>query len=446
MLSRTARSISIPVMVIALLIRIYVFAAADDSITGLKIPPEGAKEKMGNIYYIDAANGMDSNDGLSPEKAWRTIRKANNAKLDPGSSVLLKRGEAWREQLIAQSGDETGYVKYGAYGDGDKPILLGSVTRNKASDWTHEGQNIWATIPPELDADELLPNPSFATDTDGWHLYCEGDADAVGGRDASDYDSSPASYGIDCRTQGSGASNIQFYTTGISIEQGYYYKFSFSAKSTVEFSIDSINLMKPDSPWTSYYSYRSRSPLNIQENWATYEVLFRASETAQNARITFFLGSSLPEGAVFHIDSLSFRRLLADDMLSVDVGNLILNNEESVGVKVWNQEDMDSQGEFWYDDSTHRLYIRLPGDVDPNGKHPADYYSNIECALRKHIIDEGGKSYIIFENLDLRYGGAHGIGGGSTHHIIVRNCDLSYIGGGDQMGGDRTVRFGNGID
>ena len=27
---------------------------------------EGAKEEMGNIYYIDATSGRDSNDGLSP--------------------------------------------------------------------------------------------------------------------------------------------------------------------------------------------------------------------------------------------------------------------------------------------------------------------------------------------------------------------------------------------
>jgi predicted dehydrogenase len=56
-------------------------------------------------------------------------------------------------------------------------------------------------------------------------------------------------------------------------------------------------------------------------------------------------------------------------------------------------------------------------------------------------VDEGGKSYVIYEDLDLRYGGAHGIGGGSTHHIIVKDCDLLYIGGGDQFGGDRTVRY-----
>jgi hypothetical protein len=241
---------------------------------------EGAEEEMGNTYYVDATKGTDSNDGLSPEKAWRTIDKANSARLNPGDSVLLKRGEVWREQLVPQSGDETGYITYGAYGDGDKPLLLGSVTRNKASDWTHEGENIWATNPPELAVDELLP---------------------------------------------------------------------------------------------------------------------------------------------------------------VDVGNLIFNNEESVGVKVWNQQDMDSQGKFWYDEDN--WVLKMYSETNPGG-----YYSSIECALRRHIIDESGKSYVIYEDLDLRYGGAHGIGGGNTHHIIVRNCDLSYIGGGDQMGGDRTVRFGNGIE
>jgi hypothetical protein len=100
---------------------------------------------------------------------------------------------------------------------------------------------------------------------------------------------------------------------------------------------------------------------------------------------------------------------------------------------------MDSQGKFWYDED--KCVLKIYSETNP-----VVYYSSIECALRRHIIDEGGKSYVIYENLDLRYGGAHGIGGGSTHHIIVRNCDLSYIGGGDQMGGDRTVRFGNGIE
>lgn len=410
------------------------------NITKNKVSKEEGKNKMGNIYYVDATNGKDSNDGLSQEKAWKTIEKTNSAKLNPGDAVLLKRGEIWREQLVTQSGDETGYITYGAYGYGSKPVLLGSVTRNKPSDWIHEGHNIWATTNnSEMAGDELLPNPSFETDANRWNLYCEGGANAVGSRDTSDYDSPPASYKIECSNSGSAINHIQLYTMDVSIEQEYYYKLSFRAKSTEEFAISDISLMESNAPWTAYFSYRSRSSLNIRENWATYEVLFKANRSASNARITFFLGKSLPEKAIFHIDSLSFERFIADSILPVDVGNLIFNNEESVGIKVWNQTDMDSQGKFWYDEDNWVLKIY-------SETNPAVYYSNIECALRRHIIDEGGKGYVIYEDLDLRYGGAHGIGGSSTHHIIVRNCDLSYIGGGDQMGGDRTVRFGNGIE
>lgn len=431
MLMKKHRTLPIFLINLALIISIFVYPTLSEN--------EEGKTKMGNIYYIDAAKGMDSNDGLSQEKAWRTIEKANSTKLNPGDSILLKRGEVWREQLIPQSGNETGYITYDAYGDGEKPMLLGSITRNKASHWNHEGHNIWTTNPPEIIGDELLPNPSFEINTNGWNLYCEGGADAFGSRDKSDYYSSPASYKIECRTNGSVSSNIQFYATDISIEQGYYYKLSFQAKSSEEFVIDGISLMRSDSPWTSYYSYRSRSPLTIKDNWSNYEILFKASNTSLNARLTLFLGKSLPKGAIFHIDDLSFRRFAEDNMLSVDVGNLIFNNEESVGVKVWKEKDIDSQGKYWYDEDKWILKMY-------SVSNPADYYSNIECALRRHIIDEGGKCYVIYENLDLRYGGAHGIGGGNTHHIIVRNCDLSYIGGGDQMGGDSTVRFGNGIE
>ena len=66
--------------------------------------------------------------------------------------------------------------------------------------------------------------------------------------------------------------------------------------------------------------------------------------------------------------------------------------------------------------------------------------------LRANIVDESNASYVVYDGLAFRYGGAHGIGGPNTHHIIVRNCDFSYIGGGDQFGGGRTVRFGNGVE
>ena len=70
-----------------------------------QVPLEEGKTRMSKTYYVDATNGRDSNDGLSPEESWKTVEKVNSAKLHPGDAVLLKRGEVWREQLIPQSGD-----------------------------------------------------------------------------------------------------------------------------------------------------------------------------------------------------------------------------------------------------------------------------------------------------------------------------------------------------
>ena len=117
----------------------------------------------------------------------------------------------------------------------------------------------------------------------------------------------------------------------------------------------------------------------------------------------------------------------------------IFNGEASCGVKVWNEADLKAQGQYWYDEDRHvvKLY---------SARCPASYYSDIECALRQHIIDQSHASHVVYENLALKYGAAHGIGGTNTHHIIVSDCDLAYIGGGDQRGGSGTVRFGNGVE
>ena len=53
----------------------------------------------GTVYYIDATNGNDSNNGTSPTTAWNTISKVNSSIFIPGDSIKFKCGEEWREQL-----------------------------------------------------------------------------------------------------------------------------------------------------------------------------------------------------------------------------------------------------------------------------------------------------------------------------------------------------------
>ncbi|MCK4553194.1 carbohydrate binding domain-containing protein, partial [Candidatus Pacearchaeota archaeon] len=393
-------------------------------------------------YYI-SNEGDDSWNG-NYTHPWKTISKVNSMNFESGDIILFKRGDVWREQLIPHSGDETGHITYSAYGTGDKPLLLGSVEKNDLNDWIYEGGNIWATQSiPSIDVmgNELLFNPSFDINTNEWHLYSESDAVVTGSRDTVDFDSSPASYKIKCTKSGNQINHIQFYTMNIDITAGNYYKLTFRAKSSIEFNIGDISLMKTSSPWNNYYSFRINGNPTITTDWATYEVLFKSSVTAIDGRITFFLGGVLPEGAIFNIDTLSFKQCAENEinLFGVDVGNIIFNNEESVGIKVWNEENLSTQGEFWYDKENSVIKIY-------SINNPASYYSDIECALTRHIIDESNKGYIIYENLELKYGGAHGIGGGNTHHIVVRDCDLSYIGGGELEGYHHLVRYGNGVE
>ena len=59
---------------------------------------------------------------------------------------------------------------------------------------------------------------------------------------------------------------------------------------------------------------------------------------------------------------------------------------------------LDSPGEFWFDKKGNggRLYLRLPGDQDPNRTH-------IEVARRIHMIDSRGMSHVRIRGLTFRF-------------------------------------------
>ncbi|MDA3821628.1 MAG: hypothetical protein PF450_03300 [Bacteroidales bacterium] len=128
--------------------------------------------------------------------------------------------------------------------------------------------------------------------------------------------------------------------------------------------------------------------------------------------------------------------IVTEENAAVDAGNIIFNNEVSVGWKVSALNLVNSQGKFYSDVAANTVTMYSEGN-------PGSVYSDIEIALGQHVINETNKSYILIENLDLRYSGAHGIGGSNTHHIMIRDVDISYIGGSYLSG---TTRYGNGIE
>lgn len=81
-------------------------------------------------YHVDSANGRDSNSGLTPEAAWRTLEKVNATELAPGDSVRFKAGGVWQGRLVPKGGGRMGpdgpeLVTIGKYGEGPLPRIEG---------------------------------------------------------------------------------------------------------------------------------------------------------------------------------------------------------------------------------------------------------------------------------------------------------------------------------
>ena len=75
-------------------------------------------------YYVDATNGKDINNGLSPSAAWKTIAKINASRFNPGDQILFKRGDSWYEPIIPNSSGSAGMpIILDAYGQGNLPII-----------------------------------------------------------------------------------------------------------------------------------------------------------------------------------------------------------------------------------------------------------------------------------------------------------------------------------
>lgn len=76
-------------------------------------------------YYVDAVNGNDKADGRSPRKAWRSLSRIKDLRLQAGDSLLLRRGTVFTNALleISAEGKVGRPVVVGAYGSGRKPCI-----------------------------------------------------------------------------------------------------------------------------------------------------------------------------------------------------------------------------------------------------------------------------------------------------------------------------------
>lgn len=100
-------------------------------------------------YYIDATNGNDSNNGRSPELAWKNLSKVQSSwsVFAAGDSILFKRGEIWApstgggansllQPTVNLTGTANAYIVFGAYGTGNRPIISAANQSSKYAIYT----------------------------------------------------------------------------------------------------------------------------------------------------------------------------------------------------------------------------------------------------------------------------------------------------------------------
>src|SRR5262249_22575206 len=75
----------------------------------------------GDNYPLSAA-GDDASDGATPERAWRTIARANRQTLRPGDRLLFRGGDTFEGNLIA---------KVDGAPSAASPVMIGSFGKGK---------------------------------------------------------------------------------------------------------------------------------------------------------------------------------------------------------------------------------------------------------------------------------------------------------------------------
>ncbi len=90
-----------------------------------------------SVWYIDSSAGsgdLSGRDENNPRLSYVGL------KLSAGDSVLLKRGTAYRDAIVSESGSVNSPIFWGTWGEGENPIVLGSVS---ATLWKRISDSVW---------------------------------------------------------------------------------------------------------------------------------------------------------------------------------------------------------------------------------------------------------------------------------------------------------------
>jgi hypothetical protein len=391
-------------------------------------------------FYLDSVAGNDTATGQSPEQAWKTIKRLNREPLIGGDTVLFKRGGLWRESpLNPKSGTPEKPIVYDAYGEGKKPVLQGSICRNRTENWKSCGENLWETVPVTPIIGTKIPVNLTAS----WHVHQEKPAtvrlETIKDKDKED---KKTVVRLNVTSQGETPSRIQLIGFSVpedSLDESVLFR--CRVRCTKPFVIPQIVIRKPNAPWTNFF--QNSDKINVTKEWQDIDILLTLRNSASFGQLVFYLGGGVPDHSEFELQPISFHKISfpeGQEPINLDVGNIIFNHGQSVGFKRWKIDELKEQGDFWYDAEKKRVVLF-------SEKNPAELFQEIEFCLKKHVINHTNVHDVVIRNLSARYG-SYGIAGTGAERMVVEDCDFSFLGGTHLYTNDRgiPVRSGNGIE
>lgn len=122
----------------------------------------------GANYYVNAIKGSDDNPGTTPLRPWKSLTNVNQTDFMPGDTIFLARGNHWYGYLRPQgSGSEDNPIVITAFGEGNKPLLIGTGEPGKGV-VTLFNQSYW-----EISSLEIVNNGEEYADRRGVEVLAE---------------------------------------------------------------------------------------------------------------------------------------------------------------------------------------------------------------------------------------------------------------------------------
>ena len=195
-----------------------------------------------------------------------------------------------------------------------------------------------------------------------------------------------------------------------------------------------------------------RGMIKVPKNGITYS----AYGVGQKPRI---FGSKRNYAKPHYWKKTEYENVWVTDLCTKNVGLVAINHSDVLGKydeimckrnivgKDGFEGPADLKGEFNFYGHLDKELVYL---YSPEG-NPGDVYDSIEFGEGYTLVSPTANALcdLTFDNLHLRYVGAHGIAGlGGRKNVTVKNCIMAYLGGSilDGFKGGRVIGFGNAVE